>query len=76
MRIERVIDHLEWAQEHRAGVFAAPDDPSLFCQVFIEHGTVTWPGEIDLAPDAMCAEIQREVSDRKDSRVDANVILR
>jgi hypothetical protein len=25
----------------------------------VTHGAVTWPGEIDLAPDAMYAEIKR-----------------
>jgi hypothetical protein len=37
----------------KAGVFAALLDTSLFSQVTIEHGAVTWPGELDLAPDAM-----------------------
>ena len=41
-----------------AGVFAALTDPALFEQVFVEHGAVTWPGEIDLAPDAMYRKIQ------------------
>jgi hypothetical protein len=41
-----------------AGVFAALAAPMLFKQVFVEHGAVTWPGEIDLAPDAMYAQIQ------------------
>jgi hypothetical protein len=44
-----------------AGVFAALADPSLFIQAHIEHGAVTWPGDIDLAPDAMYAEIKKEV---------------
>ncbi|RPI04004.1 MAG: DUF2442 domain-containing protein, partial [Zetaproteobacteria bacterium] len=30
-----------------------------FSQVFVAHGAVTWPGEIDLAPDAMYAEIKK-----------------
>jgi len=42
-----------------AGVFSRLSDPSLFAQVFVEHGAVTWPGEIDLAPDAMYAEIKK-----------------
>ena len=42
-----------------AGVFARLADPSLFAQVFVEHGAVTWPGEIDVAPDAMYAEIKK-----------------
>lgn len=42
-----------------AGVFASLADSALFAQVFVEHGAVTWPGEIDLAPDAMYAEIKK-----------------
>ena len=41
-----------------AGVFARLRDPDVFAQVGIEHGAVTWPGEIDLAPDAMYDEIK------------------
>lgn len=36
-----------------AGVFAALRDPVVFAQVAILFGAVTWPGELDLAPDAM-----------------------
>ncbi|MCL2661376.1 MAG: DUF2442 domain-containing protein, partial [Acidobacteriaceae bacterium] len=36
-----------------AGVFAALRAPELFEKVYIQYGAVTWPGEIDLAPDAM-----------------------
>jgi hypothetical protein len=43
----------------RAGVFAPLADQALFNQVFVEHGAVTWPGELDLAPDAMYAEIKK-----------------
>jgi hypothetical protein len=28
-------------------------DPLLFRQVRVEHGTVTWPGDIDLCPDVL-----------------------
>lgn len=41
-----------------AGVFAALADPALFAEVFVDHGVITWPGEIDLAPDAMHRAIQ------------------
>ena len=41
-----------------AGVFARLRDRSLFEQVFVAVGTVTWPGELDLAPDAMHAAIK------------------
>ena len=36
-----------------AGIFAALRDHKLFAQAAIEDGAVTWPGELDLAPDAM-----------------------
>ena len=41
-----------------AGVFAALRDPKVFAQAFLNYGAVTWPGELDLAPDAMYDEIQ------------------
>lgn len=56
---EGAVDLMGLIQSPGAGVFAALADPSLFSQVFIEHGAVTWPGEIDLAPDAMYAEIKK-----------------
>ena len=40
------------------GVLAPLCDPSFFQQVSIDHGAVSWPGEIDLAPDALYREIQ------------------
>lgn len=42
-----------------AGVFARLRDPALFGQVRVAHGAVVWPGELDLAPDAMHAEIRK-----------------
>ncbi len=38
---------------HLFGVFAALKDPALFAQVHCTEGFVAWPGDIDLAPDAM-----------------------
>lgn len=37
----------------RAGVFERLRDPAAFARVRVEHGAVTWPGNLDLAPDAM-----------------------
>jgi len=39
------------------GALAPLADVKFFEQVFIDYGAVTWPGEIDLAPDAMYAKI-------------------
>ena len=43
----------------RAGVFANLRDINTFNQVHLEYGASTWPGELDLAPDAMYNEIKR-----------------
>lgn len=43
----------------KSGVFTKLKDTQLFNQVYLEYGVVTWPGEIDLAPDAMHDEIKR-----------------
>ena len=39
-------------------VFEPLRDPSFFSQAALHLGTVEWPGEIDLAPDAMYDEIR------------------
>jgi len=33
-------------------------DEKMFARVFLEHGALTWPGGIDLAPDAMYERIR------------------
>ena len=55
-----IVDMSELVRSPRAGVFAALADISLFSQVRIEYGAVAWPGELDLAPDAMYAAIQKQ----------------
>jgi hypothetical protein len=42
------------------GVFAKLSDPSYFRQVRVEEGAVAWPGELDLAPDAMYRRLSRD----------------
>jgi hypothetical protein len=41
-----------------AGVFVQLRDPDAFARVHIQHGAVCWPGDLDLAPDAMYDAIQ------------------
>lgn len=43
---------------HLTGIFEVLKDPDFFHQVRLEIGVVTWPGELDLAPDAMYEEIK------------------
>jgi len=52
------VDMSRIVHSPKAGVFAALKDPSLFAQVTLEYGAVAWPGELDLAPDAMHSAIQ------------------
>jgi hypothetical protein len=40
------------------GVFAHLIDQTKFAEAYVDLGAVTWPGELDLAPDAMHAEIK------------------
>lgn len=53
-----IVDLRDLVTSPQAGVFASLRDRTLFDRVRIEYGAVTWPGEIDLAPDAMYRAIQ------------------
>jgi hypothetical protein len=57
--VEGEVDMNQLVRSPRAGVFAALADPDMFAQAHVEHGAVTWPGELDLAPDAMHDEIKK-----------------
>jgi hypothetical protein len=52
--------HVRLQEEDLTGVLAPLKDASFFEQVYIDCGAVAWPGEIDLAPDAMHAEVARQ----------------
>ena len=41
------------------GVFKPLRELSLFNQVYVDNGAVTWPGELDLAPDRMHEELSK-----------------
>lgn len=47
----------------RGGMLAALGDSELFQKVFVDHGTVTWPGEIDLGPDMLWDHAHGECGD-------------
>lgn len=44
----------------KAGVFAPLRDERQFRLVNVHWGAVTWPGDLDLAPDAMYDEIKAQ----------------
>ena len=70
----KVINYLEFAVKfadgtsgkvkilptHLHGVFAALSDPKFFEQIRVSDGFVSWPGGVDLAPDAMYSEINQK----------------
>jgi hypothetical protein len=54
-----VVDLSALIASPKAGVFARLRERALFEQVYVEMGAVVWPGELDLAPDAMHAAIKQ-----------------
>jgi hypothetical protein len=56
--LEGTVDMKRMVLSTNAGVFEALRNPSVFSQAHVELGVVTWPGELDLAPDAMYDEIK------------------
>ncbi len=45
---------------HLYGVFERLKEPDFFRRICVTEGFVSWPDEIDLAPDAMYAAIKRD----------------
>ncbi len=51
---------LQLPREDLTGALEPLRDTEFFARVYIDHGAVAWPGNIDLAPDAMYAQLARE----------------
>ena len=47
------VEMIKLIMSEHAGVFAALKNKDIFNMVHLEYGVLTWPGEIDLAPDVM-----------------------
>lgn len=56
--MDGLAGEVRFKPEHLSGVFEPLKDPAYFKQVYVDHGAVAWPGQIDLAPDAMYQEIK------------------
>jgi hypothetical protein len=56
---EGTVEMAAFLNSPDAGVFEALRDESVFRQIEVELGAVTWPGGLDLAPDAMYREIAK-----------------
>ncbi len=51
--VEGMVDMSALVRSPKAGVFATLADPEVFARARVDLGVVAWPGDIDLAPDAM-----------------------
>jgi hypothetical protein len=58
--IEGIVELAGFIHSDDAGVFAALRDEDVFRQARIVLGAVTWPGDLDLAPDAMHRTIKEQ----------------
>jgi Protein of unknown function (DUF2442) len=56
---EGEVDLSQLIHAPHAGVFAALRDEAIFRKVHVVFGAVTWPGDLDLAPDAMYQAIRQ-----------------
>ena len=62
--LEGVVDMSGLITSPNAGVFAALADAEAFNRVFVALGAVCWPDGLDIAPDAIYADIK--ASDRRE----------
>jgi Protein of unknown function (DUF2442) len=54
------IGQVKFEHSHLTGVFAPLKHPATFAQVHVNDGVVAWPGDLELAPDAMYAQIKSQ----------------
>lgn len=57
--VSGIVDAFNLVHANDAGVFAVLKDAEIFGQAYLDYGAVTWPGNLDLAPDAMYDEIKK-----------------
>jgi len=54
------VGNVQFEQSHLTGVFSTLRDPIFFQQAHISDGAVAWPGDLDLAPDAIYMAIKAQ----------------
>jgi hypothetical protein len=52
-------------REELTGALGPLLDMDFFRRVYIDSGAVAWPGDIDLAPDAMYAHVAQEQGEQR-----------
>jgi len=63
-----VVGRVQMRLEELTGALEPLRDERFFEQVFIDYGAVAWPGEIELAPDAMYAQVVNQHDELQDAR--------
>lgn len=58
--LEGVVDLSNLIMSENAGIFIILRDPGLLKSVYLNYGVVSWPGDLDLSPDAMYDEIKNK----------------
>jgi Protein of unknown function (DUF2442) len=56
--LEGIVDMSALIASPDAGVLAALTDPAAFDRAFVQLGAICWPGDLDIAPDAIHAAIK------------------
>lgn len=56
--VDGTVGRVRFEQSYLTGVFQALNDERLFEQAYVDSGAVAWPGQLDLAPDAMYQAIK------------------
>ena len=54
-----IVEMIKLIMSDKAGVFSVLKDKAIFNKAKLEYGILTWPGEIDLAPDPMFDAIKQ-----------------
>lgn len=57
---EGIVDMSAFVLSETAGVFRALRDVDRFNAVYLDQGAVTWPGDLDLSPEAMYKAIKQQ----------------
>lgn len=63
-----IVGDVSFERRRWTGVLAPLADPDFFAKVYVDSqaGTISWPGELDLAPEPLYAEArEHQVSSRR-----------
>ena len=62
---DELSGRVRFRPEEFSGALAPLREPQFLKRVFIDHGVVAWPGDIDLAPDAMYRQVAADSENQR-----------